>query len=159
MAAAKGKPAPRGRRSTHAELLSLAASGMTLDEIGAALGGISGKAVSFRLRARGITKPPVHRRAKDATHAVELYAAGVLVADIAEACGMTTETVRRAARDAGYPARRAADRARSIALNDYRQQQLAARMAETARIEQAQIKLAEMWDQPGHQTSGKRKAA
>lgn len=31
-------------------------------------------------------------------------------------------------------------------------------MAETARIEQRQIKLAEMWDQPGHQRSGKRAA-
>jgi hypothetical protein len=136
----------------------MAASGMTLDEIGVALGGISGKAVSFRLRARGITKPPVCRHAKDATHAVALYVAGVIIADIAEACAMTVETVRRAARDAGYPPRRAADRLRSISLHDYRQQQLSARMAETASIEQRQIKLAEMWDQPGHQRSGKRAA-
>lgn len=158
MAATKGQPAPRGRKCTRAELVAMAAAGMTLAEIGAALGGISGKAVSYRLRARGIEKDKVCRHARDKSQAVALYAAGVVVSEIAEFCRLNPATIRRAAREAGLPARTRRDRAESMSIAEYAEARLAKAMAETARAERRQIKLAEMWDQP-HHGDGKKRAA
>lgn len=87
-----------------------------------------------------------------------MWLAGVSGAEMATHFGVNDSNIARAAKRFDLPGRRRGAR-RKMTLAQYHETLLAKAMAETARLEQAQIKLAEMWDQPGHNTSGKRKAA
>ena len=151
-----GTSSHRGKPASEAELRRMVAEGMSARQIGAALD-ISTNAAMSRLAARGIRLWRRGPRPFDPRAVLELYAAGVNIIDIAEHFGVSVKSIRNKARDAGIPRRPFGSRGKRLA--DYQQEQLAARMAETARQEQAQIKLAEMWDQPGTHISGKGKAA
>lgn len=153
-----GAKVNRGRKVSDAEFRRMIESGEPLASIGAKLG-ISAQAVWFRKETRGIPAPMLGRtKAKldAAPRILALYRAGISIDEITRVCRVSKLTVRQTAKAAGEPLRgkRGTNCPR---LHDLAQERLAKAMAETARMEQAQIKLAEMWDQPGHNTSGKRK--
>ena len=145
----------RGKPASEAELRRMVADGMTAREIGEVLD-ISLSAARCRLVVRGIGSPRRGPRPIDPSAMVELYAAGVNIAEIAGHLGVSVRIVRINARAAGLSPRPLGSR--GITLAQYRETLLAKAMAETARIEQRQIKLAEMWDQP-HHGGGKKRAA
>ena len=129
---------------------------MTTTQIGAALG-ISQSAACQRAKARSL--PP--RRygpaplISDTTKLADLWKAGVSVADIAARTGVCERTVRTMARKLGLPQRRGGKRS-TTSLAVFAEMQLAARMAEAARIERAEWWNAEMID--GHRDRDRRAA-
>ncbi len=119
---------------------------LTTIEIGKLLG-ISQEAVCERARARRFPPrrmgPPSLIRDKDIFRA--MWDAGVSVADISAHFGVAERTARDMRRSLGIP-RRAGGKHTTITLRDFLQARLAERMAEAARIEQAALRNAEMWD-------------
>lgn len=130
--------------------------------------GITRQGASWHAHRMGLPSRAKLRLTKhDPVLLAEMWNAGVSTDEIAAHFGMAHNSCAgNAARRLGLPPRvRGASGKHNggwvgnLPIAAFFEQKLAARMAETARIEQAQIKLAEMWDQPGHHTSGKRKAA
>ena len=136
-------------------------SDMSLVDIAAHFG-CSTRTATYRAKSYGLPGKRGGPRPKaDRALIREMYCFGLELTEIAKGAGVHEMTVRRIIADLGLPMRGKGYRSRQKRekLEDFLAHKLAARMAETARIEQRQIKLAEMWDQPGRYTSGKRKAA
>lgn len=121
--------------------------------------GIGLHAAHWRAKALGLPKKPRGRPSKiDRAALADMWAAGVSLHGIALHFNVHETSIWRSIHRAALPKRKP-DAPDQMTLARYRETLLAAAMADTARIEQRQFKLAEMWDQPGHHTSGKRKAA
>lgn len=118
--------------------------------------GIARSTLWKRAKGMGLPPKPTGRRVQfDHPDFPAMWAFGVTAKEIAAHFDLHPDTPLKAARRLGLQARPKGKET----MADFLAHKLAKSMAETARIEQAQIKLAEMWDQPGHNTSGKRKAA
>lgn len=147
------------RRFSEAEFRRLwARQDMTAYRVAEALGCGATTAIKRAKRLGLPDKPKGYRAQVDTNELRTLWLLGISRAEIAAHLGITGSWVCRLAAALGLPPRGRGARPR-MTLAAYRETLLAKAMAETARIEQRQIKLAEMWDQPGHNTSGKRKAA
>lgn len=128
---------------------------LTTTDIGKILG-ISQAAASQRGRTRGLPdrrKGPEPKICDDARFSY-LWNAGVCVAEIAKTLGVCGRTVRTKARKLGLERRRGGKHS-TTSLSDIAAIHLAARMKESARIEQAALANAEMLDgiRPGRKAA------
>lgn len=141
----KGKPVNRGKEVSLAEFRRLWESDLSKAEIGVMLG-ISGSAVGFRAKTRGLARRPSNGGPPKVigqldTGLREFWIAGVLMDDIAAHFGVSNGTVKRAARLQKLPRRDHAFRWRAITMADYRQQQTLKAMARQVKVER-QIQVA-----------------
>ena len=155
-----GKPRPTGKRVSEAEFRRMWEDlSMSVAEIGERLG-ICQTAVSSRAATRGLPARPKRggKPVLDPDALRRLWLARVGISDIAEALGCDAKTVRNTRKRLGLPARNPGRWKETVALDDYRADQLRRAMAASAREEQAALVLSEMVD--GRRTGGDgRKAA
>ena len=141
--------AKRGKVMSRAEFARLwADKRLTVAQIGAAIG-VSGAAVSSRAVKRGLPgrqMGPLPAIRDDAMFR-ELWAAGVMIDDMAQVFGVNPKSIRNHVTRLGLPRRGV--RGPTITMDDYRQAKLGACMAEAARIERGALINAEMVDRVG----------
>lgn len=135
------KRAHRGLKTSHAEFLRLWNDmSLTTEEIGRRLG-IHQTNVCVRARSRGL--PPrgqgVKRRVKDDALFREMWAAGVLIEDIARHFGVAKMTVRRTRWRLGLPQRQRGNTGTAITIEQFHHDRLARQMAQTAMQEQVMM--------------------
>ena len=132
---------------------------MTAAEVGAMFG-ITGWCANWRAKSMGLQKKIKGRRPTCSdVEFVALWSSKLSTEGMAELLKRHVSSIHRRAERMGLPPRKSGFDPDRMTLAAYRETILAKAMAETARIEQAQIKLAEMWDHPSYHPTGKRTAA